>query len=157
MPVLHDSYIHIHTHILYRVLKVYINVYMYVCVYVYDYAFPLHWSGPGYWLLSRRVVPPPQSDHCKQQTSGESTHPIRHKKGHHIIHVSNTKKINTLLNFEFIKCRSIYKTTWWVNVFLSIRLGRRLYLYLTYISASIAAPLSRRSCTTGTWSLSAAI
>ena len=48
--------------------------------------FPLHWPGPGYWLLSGRVVPPPQSDHWKQLLSAESTLPIRHKKGHGIIY-----------------------------------------------------------------------
>ena len=63
---------------------------MYVCMIM---CFPLPCPGPGYWLLSRRVVPPPQSDHGKQLLSGESTHPIRHKKGHHIIHVyDNTYK-----------------------------------------------------------------
>ena len=41
--------------------------------------FPLHCPGPGYWLLSRRVVPPPQSDHWKQLLSGEYPHPIRHE------------------------------------------------------------------------------
>ena len=35
----------------------------YVCVYVRS--FSLHCSGPGYRLLSRPVVPPPQSDHRK--------------------------------------------------------------------------------------------
>ena len=41
--------------------------------------FPLHWPGPGYWLLSRRVVPPPQSDYCRQLLSGKNPHPIRQK------------------------------------------------------------------------------
>ena len=62
-----------------------------VCIYDYVFPIPLHCPGPGYWLLSRPVVPPPQSDHWKQLLSGETTHPIRHKKGHRIIHVSHTK------------------------------------------------------------------
>ena len=39
---------------------------MYVCMIM---RFLLHCPGPGYWLLSRRVVPPPQSDHCQQLLS----------------------------------------------------------------------------------------
>ena len=61
---------------------------MYECMIM---SFRLHCPGPGYWLLSRRVVPPPHSDHSKQLLSGESTHPIRHQKGHHIIHGSHAK------------------------------------------------------------------
>ena len=34
--------------------------YIHVCMIMH---FPLHSSGPGYWLHSGRVVPPPQSDH----------------------------------------------------------------------------------------------
>ena len=51
----------------------------YMCMII---CFPLHCSGPGYWLLSWRVVPSPQSDRRKQLLSRESTHPIRNKKGH---------------------------------------------------------------------------
>ena len=56
--------------------------------------FFLHRPGPGYWLLSRQVVPPPQSDHWKQLLSGESTQPIRHKKGHNNIIRTNTVEQN---------------------------------------------------------------
>ena len=60
---------------------------IYVCMIV---CFPLQCPGPGYGLLSRRVVPPPQSDHREQLLSGESSHTIRHEKEHHIVRVSHT-------------------------------------------------------------------
>ena len=70
-----------------------------MCVYMIM-CFPLPCPGPGYWLLSRRVVPPPQSDHWKQLLSGKSTHPIRHEKGHHIVHVSHTKVRSTTIPYH---------------------------------------------------------
>ena len=76
--------------------------------------FLLHCSGPGYWLLSWRVVPPPQSGHGKQLLSGESTHPIRHEKGHHIIDVSHTK-VNLYIH-TYIHSREITKTNWTKNL-----------------------------------------
>ena len=92
-PVYIITFIHLFIHSIQRI-KITKCIYlctacMYVCV--YDDAFPLHCPGPGYWLLSRRVVPPPQSDLWKLLLSGESTHTIRHEKGHHLIHISHTK------------------------------------------------------------------
>ena len=75
--------------------------------------FPLLCPGPGYWLVSRRVVPPPQSDHWKQLLSGECTPPVRHKKGHHNLIQRNIHKQITKL--------------WYVSSELKIRLGRNLY------------------------------
>ena len=64
-----------------------INIKKVKCIYAsMIMCFSVHCPGPGYWLLTRRVVPPPHSDHGKQLLSGESTHPIIHEKGHHIIH-----------------------------------------------------------------------
>ena len=75
------SYIHTCTY-LYTIPRIEIikcnNLSMYVCI---TMCFPLHCPGPGYWLLSRPVVPPPQSDHWKQLLSGESTHPTRQENG----------------------------------------------------------------------------
>ena len=113
---------------------------MNVCIYMYELLylrFPLHCPGPGYWLLSRPVVPPPQSDHWRQLLSGESPHTIRYKKGHHIIHVSHTKVtlyIHTCMH-------TLYKRTTVKNKIEVIiwdtderdRVGRRrVFLSVTY-------------------------
>ena len=69
---------------------------MHACIYECPYVcmmmrFFLHCPGPECWLLSRLVVPPPQSDHWKQLISEESSHTIiRHKKGHNNIIRTNT-------------------------------------------------------------------
>ena len=92
-PHIH-SYFHIFLHtctylIYYTAYKNYKrHEFLYVCMIM---RLPLLCPGPGYWLLSRRVVLPPQSDLWKQLLSGEFSHPIRHKKGHHITHVSHAK------------------------------------------------------------------
>ena len=65
---------------------------MFVCMIM---RFPLPCPGPGYWLLSRPVVPPPQSDHWKQLLSKELTNPISHEKGHQI---SRSKKHSYVYN-----------------------------------------------------------
>jgi hypothetical protein len=66
---------------------------MYVCMYEsMIMRFPLPGPGSGYWLLFRRVVQQPQSDHWTQLLSGECPHTIRHKKGHDVIQVSHTKE-----------------------------------------------------------------
>ena len=92
-----DKYYSHHTYIYFQIFlhtctylpRIKIIKCMHVCMYVCMMI--LHCPGPGYWLLYQPVVPPLQSDHCKQLLSGESIHSIRHEKERHIIHVSHTK------------------------------------------------------------------
>ena len=124
---------------------------MFVCRYIYGYVcFLSHCLGPGYWLLSRRGVPPPQSDHCRQLPSGESTHPIRHNKEHHIPQI-----LNTYLH----SYKHTYSYLFWKYTLLRVKILNFLYvcLYLymygctfslTLVWAWILAPFSASSATT---------
>jgi hypothetical protein len=124
---------------------------------MYVMCFPLHCPWPGYWLLSGRVVPPPQSDHCKQLLSGESPHPIRHEKEHHIINISHTK-VNLYIHAYILIIIGRKTSTGYVDhhtIQLIIHIS--IYLLRTSLLDSIAAPLSRRNCRTATWPSCAAI
>ena len=77
---LYNRYVCMYVCMYVYVIRKYDSICMYVCMYACLYEcpymcmmmrFPLPCPGPGYWLLSRRVVPPPQSDHWKQLLSGE--------------------------------------------------------------------------------------
>ena len=63
-PYIHSYFnIFIHTCTYLKRIKIITSMYacMYVCIYLcMIIRFPLHCPGLGYWLLSRRVVPPPQ-------------------------------------------------------------------------------------------------
>ena len=98
----------LHICIYYAAFKYYSR---YVCLFACMLMrFPLHCPGPGYWLLSRQVVPPPQSDHRKQLRSGESTHTIRHKKGHDNCNADNRRE--TTPNKDTCNTNSTYIYTY---------------------------------------------
>ena len=125
------------------------SVCMFVCMIM---RFPSPCPGPGYCLLSRRVVPPPQSNHWKQLLSGESTHPTRHEKERHINYKG--KFIHTYIYTYLLTYKltlNYHKLDESPN-----RLGRPPYIKQvsrsrTSFLVSIAAPLTRRNCRTGTW------
>ena len=101
---------------------------MFVCMIM---RFPLHCSGPGYWLLSRPVVPPHQSDHSEQLLSGESSHPTRHKIGHENIRLSYTKVLTHIL-WCYLECYGQTLQTVDRIIFINIRIYSFIHLH-TYI------------------------